>query len=502
MAKQTNEENSKIIKEILESSFSRAEEQTIKGFAKHLRTNNFTIESQRWKLRHLQMFFQGLDKPFSELSQEELTQRISQIEIADQRTSLEYFLKWHQERKGLLSFDDIKRAERQKNIEALLNYPGFNPYQKALMKRFLTYCIVKGHSLATQKSYLQHLKSLLLSLNKEIEKLTKKDIDDYLEGLNNGFKPKTIHEKKVFLLVFIEWFFDKRKEDLPIIKSIDLSGKNNDVKLPEEILSPDEVKRLIQVADNFRDKALVMLLYETASRKGEFLQLRIKHLDLTKKEYGLITIPKGKTTSRKVPIIFSLPLLTDWLNAHPGRDDPESPLFITSHSWLGRALGEDGLKRLLKILGRRAVIKKKIYPHLLRHSRLTELAKELTEQELKKFAGWTANSRMASVYVHLSGNDVSNKILANAGLIETGQEKPEKTLMSIKCPRCEKINSPDRKYCTCGFILDLKEANKMLRNNEEAEANISKFIEPGEIQKLFKVIYKLQAQIEELKNRQ
>ena len=64
-------------------------------------------------------------------------------------------------------------------------------------------------------------------------------------------------------------------------------------------------------------------------------------------------------------------------------------------------------------------IKKKIYPHLLRHSRLTELAKELTEQELKVFAGWVAGSNMAQIYVHLSGSDVSNKLLSNAGLIDT-----------------------------------------------------------------------------------
>lgn len=502
MAKQPDEVNAKFIKEILEGDYTKTEEAAMKGFARYLKTNNFTIESQRWKLRHLQMFFQELDKPLSELSEEELSARIGQLEPGDSKRDLDYFLKWQQEKRGVISYDDIKKKERQKLIEALLSYPGFNDYQKALMKRFLAYCIEKGHSLATQKSYLQQLKGLLLSINKEIERLTKEDIGRYLEMLNKDYKPKTIHERKVFLLVFIEWFFgNKEKRQIDLIKDIQLP-RNNDTKLPEEILSPEDVRKMIQVADNFRDKAIMMLLYETACRKGEFLQLRVKHLDLTKKEYGLITIPKGKTTSRKVPIIFSLPFLTDWLNSHPSRDDNESPLFMTSHSWLGRAFGEDGLKRLLKIHARRAGIKKKVYPHLFRHSRLTELAKELTEQELKKFAGWTADSKMAAVYVHLSGNDVSNKILANAGLIESDKSKADDVLKSIKCPRCDKQNTADRKFCTCGFILDLKEANKLLLDNEDAraaQASMSKFIEPQEIQELFKVVYKLQQQMAELK---
>ena len=36
---------------------------------------------------------------------------------------------------------------------------------------------------------------------------------------------------------------------------------------------------------------------------------------------------------------------------------------------------------------------------------MTGLARILTEQELKVVAGWAKDSRMAAVYVHLSGRD-------------------------------------------------------------------------------------------------
>ena len=60
----------------------------------------------------------------------------------------------------------------------------------------------------------------------------------------------------------------------------------------------------------------------------------------------------------------------------------------------------------------------KIYPHLFRHSRLTELAASGYSNEalLKKFAGWTPGSNMAEVYFHLDDADVKNMLLIENGL--------------------------------------------------------------------------------------
>ncbi len=48
---------------------------------------------------------------------------------------------------------------------------------------------------------------------------------------------------------------------------------------------------------------------------------------------------------------------------------------------------------------------------MFRHSRLTHLAKILTEQELKVFAGWVQSSKMAGTYVRLSARDTDEAIL-------------------------------------------------------------------------------------------
>ena len=396
-----------------------------------------------------------------------------------------------------ISFEETQKRVRNLRIKTLLEYPDYTAKQKKVMFDFYGYCQRKGLRLESQRAYLQNLKLLFKHLDNALNP-NKKDIDKYLSYLDKTYKSKTDTERRMFLIKFYSWFFDKKWENIPFLKNLSIK-KINGMKLPEEILSPNEIKACVSVANNFRDKCIIILLYELAARKGEFLQLKVKHIEIKEhqgKKFGFVTVPMGKTESRKLPIIYSLPHVINHLNSHPNRDDPNAPLFVNQGAWLGRALGEDGLKRLLQINGRNAGIKKKIYPHLYRHSRLTELAKELTEQELKKFAGWTPNSNMASVYVHLSGTDVSDKILANAGLIDFKKGNKSSVLLSIECPSCLHLNSSDTKICKCGKILDLKTAQDTMDSMQKEESDKDNKI--TELQKQMEDMIKEQKEFREM----
>jgi len=63
---------------------------------------------------------------------------------------------------------------------------------------------------------------------------------------------------------------------------------------------------------------------------------------------------------------------------------------------------------MLKKTAVKAGIKKHIYPHLFRHSAATRDARYLTESELRLKYGWSGDSQMAQVYVHLSDADLDN----------------------------------------------------------------------------------------------
>jgi hypothetical protein len=82
------------------------------------------------------------------------------------------------------------------------------------------------------------------------------------------------------------------------------------------------------------------------------------------------------------------------------------------------------------------------------------MANKLTESQMKMYFGWTQASKMAAVYVHLSGRDVDNAILEVHGIKR--KEDVKDTFAPKKC-RCGQLNTPNNKYCSkCGQILDLK----------------------------------------------
>ena len=148
----------------------------------------------------------------------------------------------------------------------------------------------------------------------------------------------------------------------------------------------------------------------------------------------------------------------------------------------------------MKKITRKAGIKKRVYPHLFRHSRATHLASHLTEAQMKQYFGWVQASKMASVYVHLSGRDVDKALLRLNG-IEVEEDREELKFKPKICPRCKAKNSPDAKFCSnCGFCLDEKTAIQL----EELRAKADKLM--SELVKNPKVLDALLEAVENLKS--
>jgi len=236
---------------------------------------------------------------------------------------------------------------------------------------------------------------------------------------------------------------------------------------PEKILTPEEIKKMAEVADNPRDKALVLTLYETGARIGEFLNIRIG--DIKFDEYGARIVLEGKTGMRVVRVVAGSSALAEWLAQHPFREDKNAFIWIpfTKRS-KNKPLSHRSVSKILKELAKKAGIKKEVYPHLFRHSRATELAKYLTEQQLKVYFGWEKTSDMAEIYVHLSGKDLDKSVLKAYGI--EFKEKEETTLKPKVCPRCGYVNDPTAKFCArCGLPLTTDALIEAERKKKVAE---------------------------------
>ena len=119
----------------------------------------------------------------------------------------------------------------------------------------------------------------------------------------------------------------------------------------------------------------------------------------------------------------------------------------------------------VKQIAKKAGIKKKVYTHILRHTRASILANYLTEAQMCEYFGWIQGSDMPRVYVHLSGRDIDKAINKIYGLEE---EEEEEILKPKKCPRCGYVNAPTDRFCgRCALILD--EAERVRLEKEEVE---------------------------------
>jgi ribosomal protein L40E len=248
-------------------------------------------------------------------------------------------------------------------------------------------------------------------------------------------------------------------------------------------LSEHEVFKLIEGAISIRNKALLSVLYEAGCRVGELINLTLK--SVTFDHYGAVIVVNGKTGMRRIRLINSVPLLAQYMQQHWFKDNPDAPLFHRLDKHNDSKLTAEGMNKIIKECALKAGINKRIYPYVMRHSRATHLAKHLTEQELKIYFGWVGDSKMASIYVHLSGKDIEDKILEMHGLKTKSRE--ETVLRPKVCVRCDVKNDATALYCSrCGMVLSEKEAfglfgDSLIRSVPNGVETTSKINEKNEL---------------------
>jgi len=167
-----------------------------------------------------------------------------------------------------------------------------------------------------------------------------------------------------------------------------------------DLITRGELTDILNGAHTLRDRAIFALLYDGALRRGELLALRIKDFDFGG-DIVHVTL-NGKTGVRTIPLTFSVPYLKAYLDATPRLTNEARLLDI----------GEPGLRMVMRRTTDRRDLGKRLYPQLFRTSRLTELAAIWPEQLVKKFAGWTPDSPMPLVYVHLNTADLDRAVMA------------------------------------------------------------------------------------------
>lgn len=259
--------------------------------------------------------------------------------------------------------------------------------------QFRDQCFANGLSLVRVCKYMQCIKRLYALSSCAILEASPRDIVALLAMIERSpWQPWTKHDYKLSLRKYLA--FSSRKDLADLIRL----PKANAHKLPEELLTPDDICVLMGFATDVMTKALIITLYESGCRIGELLGIRRKHVQMD--AMGAVLIVDGKTGMRRVRVIEAVPYLDEWISE--GSFSQDDPIFPISYA---------AFRKRLQVLAARAGIDKRIYPHLFRHSRATFLASYLNEAQLCMHHGWTIGSHMPRIYVHLNSKDLDNILM-------------------------------------------------------------------------------------------
>ncbi len=223
----------------------------------------------------------------------------------------------------------------------------------------------------TIKSYKNDLHNFLKVINKPINKINQQDIINFLNQDNHYKKSTTSH----YITTINNFFHFLIKEQLITTNPFqNIKHPKIDKKLPK-YLSIEEVEQLLDInlikPMDYRNKAMLELIYATGMRVSELINLVLADIDLN----NAIVKVMGKGSKERIIPLNDIAI--QYLNIYINNFRPlllnhklSNDLFINKN---GVKISRQGF---FKIIKKQCLIKnldKEISPHILRHSFATHL---------------------------------------------------------------------------------------------------------------------------------
>jgi integrase/recombinase XerD len=372
--------------------------------------------------------------------------------------------------------------------------------------------------LSYKKNTIQVLSDLSKAVgigNKFID-MTRDDVLLYLDKYRKSENEDQLHKwigtynLGVVVLCRFKWLYypdtsdQKRRNELSaserkpecIMGIKQLKRKEVSCYKPSDLWTQEDDLIFLKWVTNKRDRYYHTMARDLSARPHEILNLKIRDIIFKvagNKQYAEVLV-NGKTGSRHIPLIQSIPYVKEWLSNQPSRNNSNSPLFVgLGRNSMGKQITISGLygiyqnykenffPKLLedntisnedkeKIKG---LLTKPFNPYIRRHSALTEKSTKLKSNTLNQHAGWAPTSNMAQKYIHYFGNESSESLLEAYGIV-TKNNVPIDTLNPKICPNCNEGNTQDARFCSkCKMIMSYEGYQEALEVQKQKEDELS-----------------------------
>ena len=336
--------------------------------------------------------------------------------------------------------------------------------------------------------------------------MKREDIISYLNSIRKTDEQDSMHKwigtYNLYLICitrFLKWFYaptltPKERPKPEIIQNIpNFKRKEISVYKPSDLWTQEDDLLFLKWCPSKRDQCYHAISRDLSARPHEILSLHICDIvfkQVGSKQYAEVLV-NGKTGTRHLPLIDSLPYLKEWLDSHPQRNNPKAYLICSNDRRFAqkRPVSEKGLHKIYrrykeafypKLLNDPKVpssdkkrigelLQKPWNPYIRRHSSLTQKSKFLKETILRQHAGWSPGSQMHLKYVHYFGNESSESILQEYGILPKDNQELD-LLKPKQCPNCNEPNRPDQKFCAkCRMVLTYDAYNETLESEKQKQ---------------------------------
>lgn len=260
--------------------------------------------------------------------------------------------------------------------------------QNEAIEKLRTELKLRGFSPLTAKNYIFFVEKFLAFSGKNIQDIGEDDAKSYLASLFDTKSKSTIS----LAASSLNFFFKTHGKHIEKI-----SLPKRDKKLPN-VLSKEEIKKLIDSSDTPKSQLMISLLYSSGLRVSELVNLKRVDLDLMQK-HGWVR--KGKGSKDR---IFSISeSLCQSLKTYCDKNPDKIYLFSED-----KPLTTRNIQKIIQKTAKKAGIAKKVTPHTLRHSFATHLLEQGTDIRVIQELLGHSNLSTTQIYTHVSQNQIKS----------------------------------------------------------------------------------------------
>lgn len=252
----------------------------------------------------------------------------------------------------------------------------------------------KRYSKSTINSYVAYMKDFVHAFkNHDLETINTEDINAYILSLIKNYNISTSQQN--IRINAIKFYYDKVLGNERLF--IDIDRPRKQFTLPN-VLSKDEVARIIGKTKNLKHRAILLMLYSCGLRRSELSSMELTDIN-SKRLIIKIRDAKGNK-DRYVNLAHTmLELLREYYKAYK----PRKYLF---EGRKGEPYSYASIGKVVAAAGVRAGILNKVHPHLLRHSFATHHLEQGTD--LRYIQEWLghSSSKTTERYTHVTQHDL------------------------------------------------------------------------------------------------